>query len=232
MKHRKNRAQVARIAAGAVFVLGASLTAVGTAQAASTSGDSSSSQTGPCLLIACGAGDNSGGNGNGSGGGTGSGGSTGSGGGTGVGADLKVGANVGNGTGGSDQGSGLPGLLGGPSQNPAPNPSPTLPQSPPQAPPQSGGNAGIPVGGSKVGGNGGGSTCTLGQDSVNCGGNNNLSTDNNTAPQEISQGQAKQQLAETGSSGAEFLLIGAATMIAGGVAFRLMPRLANRRTAA
>ncbi len=46
-------------------------------------------------------------------------------------------------------------------------------------------------------------------------------------------GQAKQQpkggeLAETGSSGTTFLLIGAATMIAGGVGFRILPRLINK----
>ncbi len=42
----------------------------------------------------------------------------------------------------------------------------------------------------------------------------------------------KDELAETGSGETTFLLVGAATMIAGGVGFRLMPRLASRRTAA
>jgi hypothetical protein len=207
MTHRKNRARVARIAAGSVFVLGASLTAVGTAQAAGADDHSGSSQ-GTCVLILCGSGN-----------------------GGGLGIKAGVGVGVGNGAGGSGQDSQPPSLLGGSSQSPSQNPSPT----PPQALPQGGGSAGAPAGGSSKtgsGSGGSGSTCTLGQDSVHCGGNSNTSTDNNTAPQEISQGQAKQQLAETGSSGTEFLLIGAATMIAGGVAFRLMPRLANRRTAA
>jgi LPXTG-motif cell wall-anchored protein len=41
------------------------------------------------------------------------------------------------------------------------------------------------------------------------------------------------ELAETGASGGEALLIiGAATMIAGGVAFRYLPRLVNKGAAA
>ena len=43
---------------------------------------------------------------------------------------------------------------------------------------------------------------------------------------------AKDELAETGSAETTFLLVGAATMIAGGIGFRMMPRLINRRTAA
>jgi hypothetical protein len=228
MTHRKNRARVAQIAAGAVFVLGASLTAVGTAQAAGADDHSGPSQG--CGLL-CGSGDDGKGD-------------------LGVKAGVKAGVDVGvgvgvgsgadKGAGGSDQGSQPPSLLGGSSQSPSQSPSPAppqaLPQALPQTLPQSSGSAGTPAGGSsKTGSSSGGdsgSACTLGRDSVNCGGNSNTSTDNNTAPQEISQGQAKQQLAVTGSSGTEFLLIGAATMIAGGVAFRLMPRLANRRTAA
>ncbi|WP_372442696.1 LPXTG cell wall anchor domain-containing protein [Streptomyces pactum] len=50
--------------------------------------------------------------------------------------------------------------------------------------------------------------------------------------QPVQQGEAKEQLAETGTSGTAFLLIGSATMIAGGVGFRLMPRLINRAAAA
>ncbi|MGO4424378.1 LPXTG cell wall anchor domain-containing protein, partial [Streptomyces sp. MCAF7] len=42
----------------------------------------------------------------------------------------------------------------------------------------------------------------------------------------------KEELAETGASETTFLLVGAATMIAGGIGFRLMPRLVNRNTAA
>ncbi|GAA2462462.1 hypothetical protein [Streptomyces macrosporus] len=83
------------------------------------------------------------------------------------------------------------------------------------------------------GGSGGGSdeddpsTCVLDEDSVNCG----TDTDSvGTKP--ISQEKPKEELAETGAAETTFLLIGAATMIAGGVAFRLMPRMAGRRTAA
>ncbi|MBZ4020006.1 hypothetical protein CCS38_30560, partial [Streptomyces purpurogeneiscleroticus] len=46
------------------------------------------------------------------------------------------------------------------------------------------------------------------------------------------QQQAGGELAETGSSGTTFLLIGAATMIAGGIGFRMMPRLINKGGAA
>jgi LPXTG-motif cell wall-anchored protein len=57
------------------------------------------------------------------------------------------------------------------------------------------------------------------------------STDNqNTEP--VAQGATKSELAETGAGETMFLLIGAATMIAGGVGFRLMPRLMTRRTVA
>jgi LPXTG-motif cell wall-anchored protein len=57
------------------------------------------------------------------------------------------------------------------------------------------------------------------------------STDNqNTQP--VAQGSTKSELAETGAGETMFLLIGAATMIAGGVGFRLMPRLITRRTVA
>jgi LPXTG-motif cell wall-anchored protein len=66
---------------------------------------------------------------------------------------------------------------------------------------------------------------------VNCGGNSNTAP-NSSSTQEITQGQSKQQLADTGASDTTFLVVGAATMLVGGVAFRLMPRLADRRTAA
>ncbi len=42
----------------------------------------------------------------------------------------------------------------------------------------------------------------------------------------------KGELAETGAGQTGFLLIGAATMIAGGVGFRMLPRLVGGRTAA
>ncbi|MFF9701845.1 LPXTG cell wall anchor domain-containing protein, partial [Streptomyces griseofuscus] len=40
------------------------------------------------------------------------------------------------------------------------------------------------------------------------------------------------QLAETGAGQTSFLIIGAATMIAGGIGFRVLPRLAGRGGAA
>jgi len=40
------------------------------------------------------------------------------------------------------------------------------------------------------------------------------------------------ELADTGSSGTTYLLVGAASIIAGGVGFRLLPRLMTRNESA
>ncbi|MER5797069.1 MULTISPECIES: LPXTG cell wall anchor domain-containing protein [Streptomyces] len=53
----------------------------------------------------------------------------------------------------------------------------------------------------------------------------------NTSSDTSAQGK-KGQLAETGAAETTFLLVGAATMIAGGIGFRLLPRLVNGRGAA
>ncbi|MGW5025728.1 LPXTG cell wall anchor domain-containing protein, partial [Streptomyces albidoflavus] len=50
--------------------------------------------------------------------------------------------------------------------------------------------------------------------------------------QPVAQGKAKEELAETGAAETTFLLIGAATMIAGGIGFRLLPRLVGGRDGA
>ncbi|MFD7678733.1 LPXTG cell wall anchor domain-containing protein, partial [Streptomyces sp. NPDC060187] len=50
-------------------------------------------------------------------------------------------------------------------------------------------------------------------------------TGSDTAP----QGKNDGELAETGAGQTTFLLIGAATMIAGGIGFRMLPRLAGGR---
>ncbi|PLW71120.1 hypothetical protein C0036_19505, partial [Streptomyces sp. DJ] len=72
-------------------------------------------------------------------------------------------------------------------------------------------------------------TCILDEESVVCEDN---TAPNGSAPQQVAQGEAKEELAETGAGQTTFLLVGAATMIAGGVAFRMMPNLVNRGTAA
>ncbi|WNO74271.1 MULTISPECIES: LPXTG cell wall anchor domain-containing protein [unclassified Streptomyces] len=60
---------------------------------------------------------------------------------------------------------------------------------------------------------------------------NNTDTDN-AGSQPVEQGQAKEELAETGAAETTFLLLGAATMIAGGIGFRMLPRLVgSNRTA-
>jgi LPXTG-motif cell wall-anchored protein len=58
---------------------------------------------------------------------------------------------------------------------------------------------------------------------------NNTGTDNASSSQVVTQGDTKSQLAETGAGETVFLLVGAATMIAGGIGFRLMPRLVAGR---
>jgi serine/threonine-protein kinase len=88
--------------------------------------------------------------------------------------------------------------------------------------------SGQPSSSPSQGGGAGGddNTCTVDLDSTNC--DDNTDTDS-VGSKPVEQGKAKEELAETGaSSETTFLLIGAATMIAGGIGFRVVPRLANR----
>jgi hypothetical protein len=71
-------------------------------------------------------------------------------------------------------------------------------------------------------------TCTVGLAGAECADNTNTDALGATP---LQQGEAKEELAETGSGGTTFLLVGAATMIAGGIGFRLMPGLINRTAA-
>ncbi|WP_406450681.1 LPXTG cell wall anchor domain-containing protein [Streptomyces sp. NBC_00876] len=73
-------------------------------------------------------------------------------------------------------------------------------------------------------------TCTVDLDGAECA-DNNTDTDS-VGNQPAEQGKGKDELAETGAAETTFLLIGAATMIAGGIGFRILPRLVNGRTAA
>lgn len=67
-------------------------------------------------------------------------------------------------------------------------------------------------------------TCTVDLDGAECVDNGNSNTDtNNAGSQPVQQGQAKEELAETGAAETTFLIIGAATMIAGGVGFVVVP---------
>ncbi|WP_375540784.1 LPXTG cell wall anchor domain-containing protein [Streptomyces sp. TRM64462] len=85
-----------------------------------------------------------------------------------------------------------------------------------------------PTGGSTTGGSVG--TCTVDLDGAECADNN--PGPNNAGSQPVEQGKAKEELAETGAAETEFLLIGAATMIAGGIGFRMLPRLVGGGRAA
>ncbi|MGW2204412.1 LPXTG cell wall anchor domain-containing protein [Streptomyces sp. NPDC001774] len=72
-------------------------------------------------------------------------------------------------------------------------------------------------------------TCTVDLDGAEC--VNNPDTDN-AGSQPVEQGKAKEELAETGAAETSFLIIGAATMIAGGIGFRMLPRLVGGGRAA
>ncbi|MFD3825898.1 LPXTG cell wall anchor domain-containing protein, partial [Streptomyces sp. NPDC058625] len=56
-------------------------------------------------------------------------------------------------------------------------------------------------------------------------------TDTGDEPATSAQGSGK-ELAETGAAEMTFLVIGAATMIAGGIGFRVLPRLMGNRSGA
>ncbi|MEU6882612.1 LPXTG cell wall anchor domain-containing protein [Streptomyces sp. NPDC046712] len=73
-------------------------------------------------------------------------------------------------------------------------------------------------------------TCTVDLDGAECV-DNNPGT-NNAGQQPVEQGKAKEELAETGAAETSFLIIGAATMIAGGIGFRMLPRLVGGGRAA
>ncbi|MFG2898654.1 LPXTG cell wall anchor domain-containing protein [Streptomyces zaomyceticus] len=76
-------------------------------------------------------------------------------------------------------------------------------------------------------------TCTVDLDGAECVDTGNSNTDtNNAGSQPVQQGQAKEELAETGAAETSFLIIGAATMIAGGIGFRMLPRLVTGGRAA
>ncbi|MGS2588279.1 hypothetical protein [Streptomyces hebeiensis] len=90
-------------------------------------------------------------------------------------------------------------------------------------------------GGGAPGGNGsddeGAGTCTVDLDGAECA--DNTGTDS-AGSKPVEQSVGKEELAETGAGDTTtFLLIGAATMIAGGIGFRMLPRLVGGgRTAA
>ncbi|WP_066943412.1 LPXTG cell wall anchor domain-containing protein [Streptomyces lushanensis] len=111
-----------------------------------------------------------------------------------------------------------------PTEEPEPSTDPT---SDPSTDPTDGPGNGAGTGGS---GNSGTGTCTVDLDGAEC--VDNTDTDS-AGSQPVQQGAAKEELAETGAAETSFLLIGAATMIAGGVGFRMLPRLVGGgRTAA
>ncbi|MEV0849588.1 hypothetical protein AB0J21_27570 [Streptomyces sp. NPDC049954] len=106
-----------------------------------------------------------------------------------------------------------------------PTEEPTQPTEEPSAP--GGGSTEAPSANPSLPAQGGsGSTPGAGQDDISGPGPDNAGS------QPVEQGEVKDELAETGSGDTTFLILGAATMIAGGIGFRFLPRLANNRTAA
>ncbi|MER0247050.1 hypothetical protein AAHZ94_34855, partial [Streptomyces sp. HSW2009] len=105
------------------------------------------------------------------------------------------------------------------------------PTTPPSGQPTDGSSAHPTNPGSGTGGTGndGSGTCPVDTDGSGCA--DNTDTDSAGA-QPVQQSKPKEELAETGASETTFLVVGAATMIAGGVGFRLLPRLINRPAAA
>jgi hypothetical protein len=234
MINSKTRLRVARVAAGTVFAVGASLTATGAAQAAES--DAAATQQGGGLIGGLiggviGGGDSGGdseGGTEGTTGDTSEGGTEGSSGDTTtIGGDTEgtvsggaTGTVTGGDTGGDTGGSSATGGdTGGDSGSTT----------------TTGGDTGGSGGGEEpatVGGSGGGDdTCDLSDDSVDCEGGTQPDSTGSQPVEQAPQGP-KEELADTGSAETTFLLVGAATMIAGGVAFRMMPRMINRRTAA
>ncbi|MFB8293639.1 hypothetical protein ACFC66_11010, partial [Streptomyces bacillaris] len=69
---------------------------------------------------------------------------------------------------------------------------------------------------------GGGDACTVDSGVVECADNTDTDSIGN---QPVEQSKGKEELAETGAAETTFLVIGAATMIAGGIGFRILPRL-------
>jgi hypothetical protein len=202
----KTRLRVARVAAGTVFVVGASLTAAGAAQAASPAkAPQGEGAVGGIIGGLIGGGDSggsSGGDTEGSTGGDAGGDTVGAvSGGIGGGTGGDTGGDTGGGNGGGDNGGGD---NGGGGEEPA-----------------------------TIGGTGGGDDdCDLNDDSVNCGGSETQPDSSGSQPVEQQPQAPKDELADTGAAETTYLLVGAATMIAGGVAFRVMPRMMNRRTSA
>ncbi|MFE0640379.1 LPXTG cell wall anchor domain-containing protein [Streptomyces sp. NPDC058877] len=81
--------------------------------------------------------------------------------------------------------------------------------------------------------NGGAGTCTVDLDGAECVDTGDGTKTDQAGSQPVQQGEAKEELAETGAAETSFLVIGAATMIAGGIGFRMLPRLVTGgRTAA
>ena len=214
---KKTRLRAARIAAAAVFAAGASLTAAGAAQAvglnieadagpvgvkAGVKALEDNNEGGVAVSGTVTGGDESGGGDTGTGGGD-QGGAAAAGGGDG-GGDAAAG---GGDQGGGDQGGGDTGTGGGD---------------------QDGGDDGQTAAGTGSSGDNG--TCILDEDSVKC--EEGVGPDQAAEPQQVGQQAPAEELAETGATEVAFLLVGAATMIAGGVAFRMMPRIVARRTAA
>ncbi|SCD36494.1 hypothetical protein GA0115253_1001518, partial [Streptomyces sp. Termitarium-T10T-6] len=76
------------------------------------------------------------------------------------------------------------------------------------------------TGGSTTGGDDAG--CTVDLDGAEC--TDNTDTDS-VGNKPVEQSKGKEELAETGAAETTFLVIGAATMIAGGIGFRVLPRL-------
>ncbi|GGP58689.1 hypothetical protein ACWDY7_10220 [Streptomyces calvus] len=215
---KKTRIRVARIAAGAVIAAGASLTAAGAASALDIGVSAEASEDGLGLGVGLGLGDED------------------------PGCDVGTGPECPEEPPTEEPPTEEPPTEEPPTEEPPteeppteeppteepPTEEPTEPEEPSEEPSETAPGNGNGNGGGNGGGNaadpdGGASTQEQGSSS--------LTDTGEEAPATSAQGNGK-ELAETGAAETTFLVIGAATMIAGGIGFRVLPRLMTGRGAA
>lgn len=199
---KKTRIRVARIAAGAVIAAGASLTAAGAASALEIGVNAEANDAGLGLGLSVSADDEDPGDEPG---------------------DDETDPGCGIGT--------SPDCPEEPTEEPStpeePTEEPTIPEEPTEEPTTPGEPTEEPTEAPSESAPGGGLDPDGGA-SPQEEGSSSLTDTGEEAPAASAQGNGK-ELAETGAAETTFLVIGAATMIAGGIGFRVLPRLMSGR---
>ncbi|MFD8168664.1 LPXTG cell wall anchor domain-containing protein [Streptomyces cellulosae] len=198
---KKTRIRVARIAAGAVIAAGASLTAAGAASALEIGVSAEANDAGLGLGVSLSAGDEDPGDEPGD--------------------DDETDPGCGIGT--SPDCPEEPGEEPSTPEEPTTPEDPTIPEEPTEEPTTPGEPTEEPTEAPSESAPGGGLDPDGGA-SPQEEGSSSLTDTGEEAPAASAQGNGK-ELAETGAAETTFLVIGAATMIAGGIGFRVLPRL-------